>query len=147
MPRQQRVVKELIVTSSSTGTTGSHWGGWTGDRRLPPLSVPEAVLIQGVMGRICQHVTAPLFSQCKQDVSIKTQAWERLKRSKGMLNHTLKSYSREMQKDSINLSQKHLVLEGKPKQEWLNWQKRDLNLCKYEWQHWSRTSLSHNGEK
>lgn len=37
-----------------------------------------------------------------------------------MLNYTLKPYSREMQNDSTNLSQKYLVLEEKPKQEWLN---------------------------
>lgn len=98
MPRQQRVVKELIVISSSTGTTGSHRGGWTGDRKLPPLSVPKAGPGSRCDGRTCQHVTAPLFSQYMQDVSIKTRAWERLKISKGMLNHTLKSYSREMQR-------------------------------------------------
>lgn len=149
MPRQQRVVNQLIAISSSTGTTGNHWRGWmTGDRRFPPLSVPEVGSDSRCDGRTCQHGTAPLFSPCMQDVSIKTWAWERVKISKGMLNYTLKSYSKEMQKDSINLSQKHLVLEGKPKQEWLNWQTKDLSLCIYEWQYWSRTrkSLSHNGE-
>lgn len=55
-----------------------------------------------------------------------------------MLNYTLKPYSREMQNDSTNLSQKYLELEEKPKQEWLNWQEKYLILCKYEWQYWSR---------
>lgn len=34
-----------------------------------------------------------------------------------------------MQNDSINLSQKHLMLEGKPKRQWLNWQKKDLKYA------------------
>lgn len=34
-----------------------------------------------------------------------------------------------MQKDTINLSQNHLVLEGKPKQEWLNWQKKSSSYA------------------
>lgn len=129
MHRQQRVVNQLTVISSSTGTTGSHWGEWmTGDRRLAPLSVPEASPDSRCDGRTCQHVTASLFSQCMQDVSIKIWPWKRVKIRNGMLNYTLKSNSREMQKNSINLSQKHLVLEGKPKQVWLSWQKKRLQF-------------------
>jgi len=67
-----------------------------------------------------------------QQVCIKTWARESLKISKGMLTSHLKYHSREMQKGIINLSQKHLVLEGNPMLEWRNSQQKDLNLCKSE---------------